>query len=102
MEISPWTSLEKAKLAVSIITPLLVLILGIVINNSVKSAERSTGLRSEIYKTVGGDLNDTYSYLAFLGGWKELSPADVIARNRPGKNRPHQTCCITRSLPSEE
>jgi hypothetical protein len=82
MEISPWTSLEKAKLAVSILTPVLVLILGIVINNSVKTAERSTGLRSEIYKTIGGDLNDIYSYLAFVGGWKELSPADVIARKR--------------------
>lgn len=82
MELSPWNSLEKAKLAVSILTPLLVLVLGIVINKSVKTAERSTGLRSEIYKTVGGDLNDIYSYLAFVGGWKELTPADVIARKR--------------------
>ncbi|VWX62910.1 conserved hypothetical protein [Burkholderiales bacterium 8X] len=82
MKVSPWTSLEKAKLAVSILTPLLVLVLGIVINNSVKSAERATGLRSEIYKTVGGDLNDIYSYLSFVGGWKELTPAHVIARKR--------------------
>jgi hypothetical protein len=78
----PWSSLELAKLVVSILTPLLLLILGIVINNSVKTAERSTGLRSEIYKTVGGDLNDIYSYLTFVGGWKELTPADVIARKR--------------------
>lgn len=82
MAASPWTSLEMAKLAVSILTPLLVLVLGIVINNSVKNAERSTGLRSEIYKSVGGDLNDIYSYLAFVGGWKELTPAEVIARKR--------------------
>ena len=82
MDISPWTSLEKAKLAISILTPLLVLVLGIVINNSVKTAERSTGLRSEIYKQIGGDLNDIYSYLAFVGGWKNLSPAEIIDRKR--------------------
>ena len=63
MDIFLWSSIEKAKLAVSILTPLLVLILGIVINNSVKTAERSTGLRSEIYRVIGGDLNDIYSYL---------------------------------------
>jgi hypothetical protein len=82
MDNSSWSSLETAKLAVSILTPLLVLVLGIVINNSVKTAERSTGLRSEIYKQVGGDLNDIYSYLAFVGGWKNLTPADVIDRKR--------------------
>ena len=74
MNEAPWNSLEIAKLAVSLITPILVLILGIVINNSIKNAERSTSLRSEIYKTVGGDLNDIYSYLAFVGGWKEYTP----------------------------
>lgn len=78
----PWTSLETARLLVSILTPLLVLVLGIVINHSVKTAERSTGLRSEVYKSVGGDLNDIYSYIAFVGGWKELTPVDVIARKR--------------------
>jgi hypothetical protein len=82
MDTSTWSGLEKAKLAVSILTPVLVLVLGIVINNSVKTAERSTGLRSEIYKQVGGDLNDIYSYLAFVGDWKNLTPDDVIARKR--------------------
>ncbi len=79
---SHWNSLEKTKLAVSVLTPVLVLILGIIINNSIKSAERSTSLRSDIYRTIGGDLNDIYSYLAFVGGWKELTPADVMARKR--------------------
>ncbi len=79
---SPWNSLEKAKIAVSAITPILVLTLGIIINNSVKEGERSTALRSEIYKTVGGDLNDIYCYLSFVGGWKEMTPIDIIARKR--------------------
>lgn len=82
MDESPWNSLEKAKLAASFLTPLLVLILGIIINNSIKATERSTTLRSEIYQAIGGDLNDIYSYLAFVGGWKELTPSDVIARKR--------------------
>ena len=77
-----WESLEIAKLAVSVLTPVLVLVLGIIINNSIRSAERSTSLRSDIYRTIGGDLNDIYSYLAFVGGWKELTPTDVITRKR--------------------
>lgn len=82
MTTSPWNSLEKAKLAVSLLTPLLVLILGIIINGSVKTAERSTSLRSEIYQKVGEDLNDIYSYISFVGNWKELTPLDVIRKKR--------------------
>ena len=79
---SPWTSLEIVKVTASLITPVLVLILGVLINNSIKSAERSTSLRSEIYKTVGGDLNDIYSYLAFVGSWKEMTPKEIIQKKR--------------------
>ena len=82
MASSPWNSLEVLKLAIASLTPLLVLILGIRINNSVKAAERSTSLRSEIYQRIGGDLNDIYAYLAFVGGWKAPSPPEVIARKR--------------------
>ena len=79
---SPWTSLEIAKLGISALTPILVLTVGIVINHSVKVAERSSTLRSEIYRTVGEDLNDIYCYLMFVGNWKDLTPADIIARKR--------------------
>jgi len=79
---SPWNSLELAKLAVSLLTPVLVLVLGIVINNSIRSGERATALRSEIYKSIGGDLNDIYAYLALVGRWKEMTPRDVIAKKR--------------------
>ena len=77
-----WNSLEIAKISASLITPMLVLFLGIVINNSIKKAERSTSLRSEIYQTVGGDLNDIYSYLSFVGGWKENTPLEIIEKKR--------------------
>ncbi|AXQ27339.1 hypothetical protein D0B54_00935 [Solimonas sp. K1W22B-7] len=79
---APWNGLEIVKLAVSLVTPVLVLILGIVINNSIKAGERATALRSKIYEQVGGDLNDIYSYLAFVGSWKEMTPPDVIAKKR--------------------
>jgi len=69
-------------LIVSVLTPVFVLILGIIINKSVKNAERATGQRSEIYKTIGGDLNDIYCYLSFVGCWKDLSPAEVVAKKR--------------------
>ena len=79
---SHWNTLEMMKLAVSVLTPELVLALGIIINNSIKSGERATSLRSDIYRAIGGDLHDIYSYLAFVGSWKELTPADVIAKKR--------------------
>lgn len=82
MSESAWSSLEIAKFLASLMTPILVLILGIVINHSIKSSERSTALRSDIYKSIGGDLNDIYSYLAFVGGWKGLSPLDIIDKKR--------------------
>ena len=79
---SPCSSLDIAKLAIDALTPILVLVLGIFITTSIKNSERSTDLRSEIYKTIGMDLNDIYCYLSFVGGWKDLSPIDVIARKR--------------------
>jgi hypothetical protein len=48
---SRWNGLEIAKLAVFVLAPVLVLVLGIIINNSIKSAERS------IDRTIGGDKN---------------------------------------------
>lgn len=77
-----WNSLEVVKVITGLVTPILVLILGIVINNSIKDAERSTALRSEIYKSIGGELNDIYSYLAFVGSWKELTPIQILAKKR--------------------
>jgi hypothetical protein len=82
VEVSTWNSLDAAKLIVSLLTPVFVLIFGIIINKSVKNAERATGLRSEIYKTTGGDLNDIYCYLFIVGCWKDLSPAEIISRKR--------------------
>jgi hypothetical protein len=77
-----WNSLEITKLIFSLLTPLVLAVVGVAINDSVKTAERSAGLRSKIYEEVGGDLNDIYSYVAFVGGWKELAPVDIIAKKR--------------------
>ena len=49
MQTSVWNSLEEGKLAVSILTPVSVLVLGIIINKSIQASERSTSLRSDIY-----------------------------------------------------
>jgi hypothetical protein len=79
---SSYSNLDIVRLAIDALTPILVLVLGIFVTSSLKKGERSTDLRSEIYKTIGMDLNDIYCYLSFVGGWKELSPIDVIARKR--------------------
>lgn len=82
MSDSPWNSLEVAKVIASFTTPILVLVLGIFINNSIKDSERSTSFRSKIYETIGKDLNDIYSYLTFVGSWKEITPPEIIAKKR--------------------
>lgn len=79
---TPWNSLEITKVIISALTPLLLFTLGILINSSVKTEDRSIALRSEIYRTIGGDLNDIYCYIAFVGNWKELTPNEVIAKKR--------------------
>lgn len=79
---SNWNALELTKLFVSILTPLAVLLVGVVINGSMADKSRMLTQRLKIYETIGENLNDIHVYFTYVGDWKELSPIDIIQRKR--------------------
>jgi hypothetical protein len=86
---SVWSSLEIAKLIVSGLVPLTVALLGIWVGRLAKRLEdvqwRNQKLiekRILIVDKIAPDLNDLFCYYAWVGRWKEQSPADVIERKR--------------------
>lgn len=101
---SAWNSLEICKLASAVLTPMTVLLLGCVIwsgqreivqhwerdqieqrkvaDAEARERERLRDVRFSIHREVAPLLNDIFSYHFYVGAWKELSPADVIAKKR--------------------
>lgn len=80
-----WNSLEIAKFVVSIITPLIILFLGIWINKRLKMLEqlqwanqRLIEKRLQIYEQLVPLLNDILCYFTFIGSWKEFQPDQVV------------------------
>jgi hypothetical protein len=86
---SVWNSLEIAKLIVQGLIPLLILLLGIIVNRSIKRLEhrqwRNQKLiekRLEIYNDMAPMFNDLLCYFTYVGCWKDLSPVEVIKIKR--------------------
>ena len=93
---SPWNSLEIAKLIASSATPLLILCLGVVIQQAVRRIEavqwanrRIVEKRLEVYDTLAPLLNDLLCYFSYVGNWKELTPPQVVAAKRALDKRVH-------------
>jgi len=81
--------LEIAKLIVSALTPLVVIIIGLWISRSLKRLEylqwtnqRITEKRIRIFEELAPLLNDLLCYFTFVGCWKELNPPDVVQQKR--------------------
>ena len=86
---SQWTSLEVAKLAVGVLTPLLLLALGVVINSASKRVEQAQWAnqkiverRLKIYDEMAPLLNDLFCFYSFVGNYKELEPPAIVQRKR--------------------
>jgi hypothetical protein len=84
-----WDNLEIAKLLVSAVTPLVVLLIGSRINRSLKQLEerqwsnqKVVEKRLEIYDELAPLLNDLLCYFTYVGNWKELSPPEIVALKR--------------------
>jgi len=77
-----WNSLEIAKLCASVMTPLVILIFGVLINSTISSQNRVVDQKIKIYEQVGGDLNDVHAYFTYVGGWKEFSPREILSKKR--------------------
>lgn len=86
---STWNTLEIAKLAVSVLTPAAIAILGIYIHRVTKRFEDSQWKsqkliekRIAIYDDLAPEFNDLLCYFTFVGCWKDLTPSDVVSLKR--------------------
>jgi hypothetical protein len=86
---SSWSSLEVAKLAVGILTPLLLVGLGVLINRTARRVEsaqwanrRVLDRRLELYDDMAAPLNDLYCFFHLVGGFREIDPPKALALKR--------------------
>lgn len=86
---SVWNSLEIIKLIVAASTPIVVIIIGYLINKALKKYEniqvRNRTIlekRLKIYDIVVPKLNDLLCFHCFIGNWKELTPIKIIEHKR--------------------
>lgn len=99
-----WNSLEICKLIATIMTPLMVFVLGCLIWNNqreiiqrsereqleqrrlsdadAKERDRIREFRLLIYKEAAPLLDEILGYHFYVGRWKERSPADIVERKR--------------------
>ncbi len=86
---SVWTSLEVAKLIVSGLTPIFVVLIGLFLNKRLKKFEhrqwRNQKLiekRLAIYDDLAPLLNDILCYYTYVGNWKENTPILIVNLKR--------------------
>jgi hypothetical protein len=86
---SAWSSLEIAKLTVSALTPIVVVVIGLWLNRRLKAFEylqwtnqKVTEKRIAIFDQLAPLLNDVYCYFTFRGSWKDLTPIEVVSKKR--------------------
>jgi hypothetical protein len=84
-----WTSLEVAKLLVSALTPLAVVVLGFYVARISRRVEAVqwanqtvVARRLQIFDQVAPKLNQLLCFATFVGRWKEMRPEDAVALKR--------------------
>jgi len=84
-----WNLLEITKLFVSILTPLVVLIVGVWIKSVMLKMESKQWVnhslmewKIKLFEKVAPRLNDIYCYYTYIGDWKNFSPPDILQRKR--------------------
>jgi hypothetical protein len=89
LAVSTWNSLEVAKLAVGILTPLLLVGLGVLINRTAQRVEdaqwanrRVLDRRLELYDDMAKPLNDLYCFFRARGGFREIDPHEALTLKR--------------------
>lgn len=82
-------NIEYIKLAASLLTPVVILMLGIWAKGIATNREKRISLneriiekRVAIYEQVGQDLNDIYVFLRQVGHWKIFTPAEIVQKKR--------------------
>jgi hypothetical protein len=89
MQPSTWNSLEIAKLAAGLLTPIALAVLGIYLHRVAKRFEhlqwRSQKLiekRLAVYDSLAPKLNDVFCYFTYVGSWRDQSPPSIVALKR--------------------
>jgi hypothetical protein len=70
------------KLVVSLMTPIIVIIIGYVINRSIQKRTSVTERKVKLFDETAPKLNSLYCYFLFIGNWKELTPPDILKIKR--------------------
>lgn len=84
-----WSSLEVAKLAAAVLTPLAVVFLGLLVTQTGRRLEAAQWAnqtviehRLAIYEKAAWRLNRLYCFAMFIGRWKEIGPSDAVEHKR--------------------
>ncbi len=84
-QLEKWSSLDKAKLLVSSLVPLLILCIGFWfghLESERANSSRVAALKFEQYEILGKEVNSIFSYLYYVGNWKEMTPVEVLQSKR--------------------
>lgn len=86
---STWNSLEVAKLFVSFLTPLVVLLVGVWVRKLLEKLESAQWVNQTViewkmraYEEMAPALNDVFCYMLYVGSWKELTPPKILETKR--------------------
>ena len=89
MDSGTWTSLEVAKLAVAVLTPILLVLLGLLVARRTKNLDLAHWLNQQlierklaVHDDMAPKLNDLYCLFRFLGHFRDISPPAAIDRKR--------------------
>ena len=96
MDCGPWNSLEIAKLIAGLLVPITLAAFGVYVHRVTKRFEhlqwRSQKLvekRLAVYDDLAPQLNELLCYFTFIGPWRDLNPADVVALKRTVDKKIH-------------
>jgi hypothetical protein len=86
---SDWSSLEIAKLGVALLTPLLLVGLGFLVNRAGRRLEEAQWAgrklierRLELHREMAPRLNDLLCFFTCKGHFREIDPPEAITRKR--------------------
>ena len=86
---SEWNSLEVAKLALALLTPLVIFWLGLRVSESARRVENAQWAnrtfierRLELYKEMAPLINDLYCVFLCVGRFRDITPRDAVAAKR--------------------
>ena len=100
-----WNSLEITKVLISMITPIIIVLMGYWLNKTIRRFEQLQWAnrkvieqRLKLYEELAPILNDLLCFYQFIGHWKELTPPQVVDKKRLLDKQVH----VHRALFSED